>query len=187
MADMTEKKLDELVLRCAEGDEDAFRRLYDEVAPRLLAIAMRLIGDRQQAEDVLQQAMLAAWRSAGDYDPGRAQATTWLTSIVRYRSLDVLRRRSRRKEVLSTGEQDIASVFGHDIPVSAGEPVSERLAARLDDCFGEISRDEAACIQFIYLDGLTFAELAARLERSIGTVKSWVRRGLQKLKVCVER
>lgn len=184
---MTEQELNGLVLRCADGDQDAFRRLYDAVAPRLLAIAVRLIGDRQQAEDVLQQAMLAAWRCADDYDPGRAQATTWLTSIVRYRSLDFLRSRSRRRDVMAAGQQDIASVLGHDRPIDTKEPVSEQLAARLDHCFGEISRDEASCIQFVYLDGLTFTELADRLDRSVGTVKSWVRRGLQKLKVCVER
>ena len=184
---MTEQELNGLVLRCADGDQDAFRRLYDAVAPRLLAIAMRITGDRQQAEDVLQQSMLAAWRSADDYSPERAQATTWLTSIVRYRALDLLRSRSRRRDVLTTGKQDIASVFGHDRPIESGEPVSAQLAARLDHCFGEISRDEASCIQLVYLDGLTFSELADRVDRSVGTVKSWVRRGLQKLKVCVER
>jgi len=184
---MTDQEINDLLARCADGDEQALTTLYDAVAPKLLAIAARMLGDRQQAEDVLQHTMLSAWHSAGDFDPTRARATTWLTSIIRYRALDVLRQRQRQQRAVDTSEQDIADIFGHEQPVATEEPVSDELAKRIDYCFGQISRNEASSIQLAYLDGLTFREVAARLERSIGTVKSWVRRGLEKLKACVER
>lgn len=77
--------------------------------------------------------------------------------------------------------------MGHDSPLDAAAPLPAETASRLEFCFGQISRDQAGCIQLAYLDGLTFTEIAAKLERSIGTVKSWVRRGLAKLRECVEQ
>ncbi len=184
---MAEPDLDLLLRRSSRGDEEAFRVLYDAAAPRIMAIAVRLLKDHHQAEDVVQQTMIAAWNSAGEFDPSRAQATTWLTSIARYRALDLLRKRARREDMLQTGQHDILRVMGHDEPVGDSDPIPSETVTRLMHCFSEISRDQAGCIQLAFVDGLTFSEIAERLERSIGTVKSWVRRGLQKLRECVER
>lgn len=184
---MSETDLNQLLQKSARGDVHAFRELYDAVAPKLMAIAVRMLKDHHLAEDVVQQTMMAAWHSAGDYDPGQSQAATWLTSITRYRALDLIRKRGRQREILRDGQQDIRSVLGHDEPAHASEPVPSETAHRLTHCFGEISRDQAGCIQLAFVEGLTFNEIAMKLDRSIGTIKSWMRRGLQKLRECVEQ
>jgi RNA polymerase sigma-70 factor (ECF subfamily) len=131
--------------------------------------------------------MISAWNSAADYDPDQSQATTWLTSIARYRALDLLRKCSRQERILQDDQGDIRSVLGHDEAFDNMDPVPSTVSSRLEHCFGEISRDQAGCIQLAYFDGLSFSEIAEKLERSIGTVKSWIRRGLQKLRECVEQ
>jgi RNA polymerase sigma-70 factor (ECF subfamily) len=184
---MAEADLNRLLYRSGRGDERAFRALYDAAAPRIMAIALRLLNDHHQAEDVVQQTMIAAWNSASDYDPDRAQAVTWLTSIARYRALDLLRKTGRQLSILNRDKETVLSVLGHDEPFRTSDPIPSQTVRRLERCLGEISRDQAGCIQLAFLDGLTFAEIAAQLERSIGTVKSWVRRGLQTLRECVEQ
>ena len=184
---MTEPDLDSLMVRSGQGDEHAFRALYDAAAPKIMAIAYRMLSDHHQAEDVLQQTMIAAWNSAGEFDPDRAHASTWLTSIARYRSLDLIRKSARQRSALEEGHQDILRVLGHDQPIGNASPLPSETVNRLEECLSEISRNEAGCIQLAFLDGLTFREIADRLEKSIGSVKSWIRRGVQKLRECVER
>ncbi len=184
---MDEPDLNSLLLQSGRGDERAFRALYQAAAPKIMAISLRLLNDHHQAEDVVQQTMIAAWNSASDYDPERSLATTWLTSIARYRSLDLLRKRKRQQGMLREDKENILSVLGHDSPFQTSDPIPSATASRLERCLAEIGPDQAGCIQLAFLDGLTFAEIAAQLERSVGTVKSWVRRGLQKLRECIEQ
>ena len=184
---MTEIDLDSLMVRSGRGDQRAFRELYDTVAPKIMAIAYRMLSDHHQAEDVVQQTMIAAWHSAGEFDPDKSHATTWLTSIARYRSLDLIRKSARQRSAFEEGHQDVLRVLGHDQPIASANPLPSETVNRLEECLSEITRDEAGCIQLAFLDGLTFSEIAVRLEKSIGTVKSCVRRGMQKLRECVER
>lgn len=178
--------LDTLMLRASAGDEAAFRRFYDLTAPALLAFLLRMLKDRFHAEDVLQDAMVIAWNKAGQFDPSRAAAKTWITTIARRRALDLLRSRARRDEVLRDDATSIKQVLGQMHTVSLDSPESSATVQRLQICFGELSNDAAACIQFAYLDGLTFGEIAAQIDRSLSTVKSWVRRGLSKLQKCMQ-
>lgn len=184
---MAEADLNLLLQKSGQGDAQAFRQLYDAVSPKLMAIAVRMLNDHHLAEDVVQQTLMAAWHSAADYDSKQSQAATWLTVITRYRALDLIRKRGRQREILRDGQQDILSVLGHDEPAQANEPVPSETADRLKHCFSEISRDQASCIQLAFVEGLTFNEIALKLDRSLGTIKSWMRRGLQKLRECVER
>ncbi len=183
---MAESDLNTLLQKSGEGDKHAFRQLFDAVSPKLMAVAVRMLNDHQQAEDVVQETMMAAWLSGSDFDPGRSQASTWLTAITRYRALDLLRKRGRQRDILRDGEHDILTVLGHDEPAQEVEPVSSGTVDRLQHCFGEISRDQAGCIQLAFTEGLTFDEISSRLDRPLGTIKSWMRRGLQKLRECVE-
>lgn len=186
MTNTDNEKLNALMLQASAGDEAAFRRFYDLVAPYLLAFLLRMMRDRYEAEDVLQESMVVAWNRASDYDPGIATAKTWITTIARRRALDILRRRKRRDEVLRDDAADIRLVFG-DGDVSDPDTESTATANRLVHCFGEIGSDAATCIQYAYIQGLTFSEIADQVDRSIGTVKSWVQRGLGKLKKCMQR
>lgn len=183
----TEAELEKLLADSGRGSQAAFRELYETTAPRLLAVARRLLHDHHRAEDALQQAMISVWNAAANYDPARARASTWLMSIVRNRCIDILRREGRQQSALTDERYDILAVMGQDEPLEVREPLSRTVARKLGRCFREISSDQAGCIQLAYLDGFTFSEIAAEVERSIGTVKSWVRRGLRQLRECVER
>lgn len=185
-------ELNELMQLAANGDEAAFRRFYDLCAPSILAFLIRLLKDRFHAEDVLQDAMVVAWNSAPDFDQRLASARTWITTIARRRAIDHLRSRKRQQEILREDAGDIRSIMGldnssldNDESRSAAE--SRLTENRLAFCFAELSGDAAACIRFAYLDGLTFPEISRHIDRSLGTVKSWVRRGLQSLRECMQR
>lgn len=180
-------EIDQLMLSASAGDEAAFRRLYDQVAPAVLAFLLKMLRDRHEAEDVLQESMVVAWNRASDFDPQLASAKTWITTIARRRALDVLRRRKRHTRALETDADDIRLMLGNDGADARDEPVSEATAERLSRCFGEIGADAATCIRYAYIYGLTYPEIASYLDRALGTVKSWILRGLRNLRACMER
>lgn len=180
-------QLNALMSDAARGDEAAFRRFYDLSSPSILAFLLRLLNDRYHAEDVLQESMVIAWNRAHEFDPARAAATTWITTIARRRALDILRNQSRRAEILRDEASEVRSVLGLEDAADAPAVESDATGGRLTVCMGELSSDAATCVRYAYLDGLTFSEIATTVERSVGTVKSWVRRGLAKLKECMQR
>ena len=181
------EQLDQLLLRSGRGDTAAFAKLYDAAAPQLLGIARRLLRDHHQAEDVLQHGMISAWNNASEFDPAQAKASTWLTAIVRHRAIDVLRQHSRQRDTLRDDESEILAVLGQDSPHETAEPVSNSVAEKLRCCFREMDEQQVQCIQLAYLDGYTYKEIARHITRPIGSVKSLVRRGLKKLRDCLER
>ncbi len=185
MTDGQENELDRLMQRAGAGDEAAFRRFYDATAPAILAFLVRMLRDRFLAEDVLQETMVTAWNKARDFDPALAAAKTWITTIARRRALDLIRSRSRHAEVMDLGAPEIRAVLGLEAGRSAVTE-SGQTGERLAYCMGQLNDEAAACIRLAYLDGLTFREIAERIERSLGTVKSWIRRGLGKLKACMQ-
>ena len=187
MAAGEKPNIDELMLSAGEGDEAAFRRIYDHIAPAVLAFLLKMLRDRHEAEDVLQESMVVAWNRAADFDPKLASAKTWVTTIARRRALDVLRRRKRHTQALEADADDIRLMLGNENGVEEGETVSQATAARLQSCFGEIGSDAATCIRYAYLYGLTYPEIASCLDRALGTVKSWILRGLRNLRACMER
>jgi len=185
MAQRNTNELDRMMMLAGTGNEAAFRQFYDRTAPTLNAILLRMLKDRFQAEDVLQDAMVIAWNKAADFDPAKAGAKTWITTIARRRALDLLRSRKRRDEVMQEGAADIRDALSQSENASASSPESSATERRLEHCFGELSGDAATCIRFAYLEGLSFPEIAARIDRRLGTVKSWIRRGVSKLKECM--
>ncbi len=182
-----EADLDTLLRQTAAGDQKSFRRLYDLISPKVLAFLMQMLGDRHFAEDALQDAMVQVWRNASSYDESKAQASTWIVGIARNRALDQLRKTGRFREVLRDGEYSIGHALYRENSDTAPEPVSDMTSGRLAHCMEELGDDPAACIQLAYVNGFTFQEIATSRMQSIGTVKSWVRRGLQKLKECMQR
>jgi RNA polymerase sigma-70 factor (ECF subfamily) len=176
-------ELNTIIAAVAEGDKHAFRQLYDATAPKLYGVALRLLGRRDHAEEVLQDAFLSVWRNAGQYDIARGSAFAWLAMIVRNKALDCARRRRRRPEASIEDEAAVAlAVVGCDA------------LTRID----EEGRDVRCCYQLLpdrlrdiiglaFFEGLTHDELAARVKAPLGTVKSWVRKGLSLLKECLSR
>lgn len=167
----------------ARGEKAALQAIYGETAAKLFGVCLRILKDRGEAEDVLQEVYLAVWRQAGRFDPARASATTWLLAITRNRAIDRLRARSARSVQPLEADFDIAGAdpSALDVLIEKGE------LARLENCFDEIEEKHAGAIRTAFLAGETYEEVARRFAVPLGTAKSWIRRGLAKLKNCLER
>ena len=172
-----------LLQACADGDQAALRGLYTETAPKLFGLALRILGRRDLAEEILQDCFVNVWRSANTFDPGRGTAMAWLARIVRNRCIDVLRQRGRETPL------DHASIEDCEDPLSSPADLAElsQDARRLHDCLGELEENPRKIIALVYYEGMTYKEAAAHVGEPLGTVKSWVRRSLVRLRGCMER
>lgn len=184
-------QLERLLARTAVRDREAFRHLYEACAPQLLGVALRLLRRRDLAEDVLQDAFTSVWHRADSYRPGASQPMTWLTSVVRNRALDVLRAESlRRAESLDAGdEEDDAPGSGalrDDRPNPLGLLEQAADALHLRRCLDDIDGPQRQCLALAYYHGLSHSELAEHLGSPIGSVKVWLRRGIDRMRRCME-
>ena len=170
--------LPKLLAATARGDRKAFRQLYQVSSPRLFAIALRLLCRRDLAEDVLQDAYVAIWRKAGQYHPDRGEPLAWMCRIVRNRAIDRLRAEAPRRELASL--EDVSESAAAEERFAATGP--DRLGASLRGCLDKLKVDQRRSIILAYYYGMTHDELAAHLDVPLGTVKSWIRRGLMQLK-----
>jgi len=175
-----ERQLDALLAACAGGDREAFRSLYRFGSPRLFGLLLRMLGRRDLAEDVLQEVFVTVWNRAGDFRSSRGSATTWLTSIASNRAIDALRKSSRRP--LSAVEPD--ELPGRADPF--GEVALDQSSARLGECLELLGDDYRHSLALAFFEGLSHSEIAERLGRPLGTVKSWIRRALESLRGCLE-
>ena len=178
--------LQQLLARVALGDRTAFRRLYDATAPSLFGVALRIVRQRDRAEEVLQDAFVNAWNRAAGYQAALSQPMTWLTAIVRNRALDELR--SARQNADSMDDQEGEGVAAIEDtqpgPLSLLEQAADALAIR--DCLDAIEGSQRQCLALVYYHGYSHSEVAAHVGSPIGSVKVWLRRGLDKLKRCLE-
>jgi RNA polymerase sigma-70 factor, ECF subfamily len=178
--------LQQLLARTALGDRVAFRRLYEASAPRLLGVALRLLNRRDQAEDVLQEAFVNVWHQAGSYTAAASQPMTWLTAIVRNRALDLLRSESRHPtEALDDAEDGPHRQLPDERPNPLGLLEQAADALRIRDCLADIEGPQKQCLALAYYHGLSHSELADHLGSPVGSVKVWLRRGLERLRRCL--
>ena len=170
--------------RIAEGDRAALRQLYEATSSKLFAVCLRILSDREESEDVLQDVYVTVWRRADRFDPARASVTTWISTIARNRAIDRLRARGPLAKAEPVDDLEIAD---------EGQPaVDARLAAaddtaRLEGCLSELDPRTRQVIRTAFFEGVTYEALARRMDAPLGTVKSWIRRGLARLKGCLER
>lgn len=190
----TTPSLAELLSRVALGDQRAFRTLYDATAAHLLGVILRIQHDRALAEEALQEVYVNVWRAAQGFNPALAQPTTWLASIARNRAIDSLRRRqsepatvSRHQAGPDEEETDSLAHLPSDAPGPLDLLEQASQAHALAHCMQALGGDQQRSLAMAYYEGLSHAEVATRLNQPLGTVKSWVRRGLQALKSCLER
>jgi len=179
--------LKQLLARVALGDRTAFRRLYDATAPSLFGVALRIVRQRDRAEEVLQDAFVNAWNRAAGYQAALSQPMTWLTAIVRNRALDELRSGAHQNaEPLVEHEGKGAAAIEDTQPDPLGllEQAADALAIR--DCLDSIDGSQRQCLALVYYRGFSHSEVAAHIGSPIGSVKVWLRRGLDKLKRCLE-
>lgn len=188
MDDQAKSELGRLLHACAERDEGAFSRLYEATSPKLFALALRMLRREDWAEEVLQDCYISIWNNAAGYSATLSAPMTWMTSIVRNRCLDWLRR--PRIEVSTTvddedGESFIDGVRSDDPgPLDILQGITE--AKQLSRCLETLDAKHREVIVLAFYEGLSHTELSARLHHPLGTVKTWVRRGLERLKGCLE-
>jgi RNA polymerase sigma-70 factor (ECF subfamily) len=173
--------LDDLAAAVGRGSRAALKRLYELEHRRLFGIALRIVRRPEVAADALQDAFVQVWQNAASFSPERGNAAAWLTGIVRFRALDAVRKLGR--EVLS---DDPALGDRPEMPQVEAE-IDLRLAqGALRRCLGELEDQQRRCVVLAFVDGLTHVEIAERLPAPLGSVKSWVRRGLISLRSCLE-
>jgi len=165
-----------LLARCA-----TFRRLYDEQSPFLYGVALRITRQPALASDAVHDALLQVWRNAARYDQSRGNARAWLLSLVRYRALDAVGR--IRREVLGAEVPEQADTD----PSALDRIVVSEAGTALHGCMQEVDPERRRLVMLAFLDGLTHAEVAARVGQPLGTVKSSIRRALQALRSCLDR
>lgn len=173
--------LRQLLAQCALGDRRAFESLYRSVAPRLHGVALRFMGRHDLAEDVLQESFIRIWNNASRYQAHLSAPLTWMTHILRNQAIDQLRKH-RERPLSEREEQQLP-----DEGPSAHELLdSTRQAQALNRCLDSLEGMQRQSISVAYFQGLSCSELADHLASPLGSVKSWIRRGMERLRRCLE-
>ena len=172
----------QLLGRVAERDRNALKSVYDLTSAKLFGICLRILNDRGHAEDALQDVYIKVWRGADRFDAAKASPVTWLAAIARNTAIDRKRSLGSRTYVSDGILEDMES----------GEPGAlEQLEAKeksniLQRCLGTLDAKQENVIRTAFFEGDSYTDLAKRLDTPLGTVKSWVRRGLKRLKDCID-
>lgn len=186
--------LQELIGLTADGNHASFAQLYGRTHAHLFGVAVRILGNGQSAEDVLQEAYVSIWKNAGGYrsevDGQSIQPMTWLIAIVRNKALDALRQRARRKESELSPEDefpaDTAAATGTQANPSAMQLLEQATETlHIGACMGGLEGTHRQSLALAYYQGLSHTEVAAQMGAPLGSVKAWIRRGLEKLKACL--
>lgn len=175
----------DLLRRVAQGDEEALGRLYDRFGPVLYAVAYRVVNEKADAEEVVMEAFAQAWREAQRFDPSRGSVAAWLTMMARSRALDLARSQSRRSRITDTAAREEpatapAMSAGFRNPGSAVEDSERREAVA--SALAALSPPQRIAIELAYYEGLSQSEIAERLREPLGTIKTRMRLGMQKLR-----
>lgn len=179
-----------LLIRLAERDRTALAQLYPQVAPKLMGLLTRMLGDRAEAEDALQEVIIRLWQRAATYDPQKGTAMGWICAIARNHALDRLRARpaARGHRMISGGdEMDILDTIAD---TSMGVEEQTMLRARMEAvvaCFDELPADRARAVKGAYLLGASYQDLAKQFDVPLNTMRTWLRRALISLRECLDR
>jgi RNA polymerase sigma-70 factor (ECF subfamily) len=178
----------ELVARAARGDERAVGQLYDRYGGVLYAVAYRIVGQRADAEEVVLEAFTQAWREAPRFEAGRGSVAGWLTMIARSRALDLVRARSRRERITASAAADrpnTSPAMSEFRPDPANALDHDERRRQVQQALQTLSPPQRQAIELAYFEGLSQSEIAERLQEPLGTVKTRVRLGMQKLRECL--
>jgi len=176
-------QIEALLSRCALHDRKALNDLYRLVAPQLLGVLLKLLRRRALAEEALQDVMVRVWQRANQFEAYRGRGMAWLVSVARNRAIDLLRSQRSFVSLDDSPIDEIADESGHDEMEMSS---TDKMRGALDRCLGGLSNEQRQCIQLAYVNGYSHDEIARSVGSPLGTVKSWVRRGLTSLKRCLE-
>jgi RNA polymerase sigma-70 factor (ECF subfamily) len=170
-----------IVQACARGDRQALRKLYDEEAARLIAVAQRIVRRRELAEEVVQDAFVQIWQKADTFDAGLGSARAWIYTIVRHRALNVIRD-GAREDLLEAHELEAIKDRASVVEDAFGRLATE---SRLRGCLEQLDREKRESLLLSYVAGYSHGEIAGLMRVPVGTTKSWIRRALIALKDCM--
>ncbi len=177
------ERLRAAMVRLAEGDSAALEEIYSATRVKLFGICFRILGDRKEAEDALQDVYVNLWQRADRYDPTRASPISWLATFARNRAIDRLRTGKVRGGAVPVEE---ANPLPDQAPLADMLLVDAEKTAQIHTCLATLDEKTQNHIRSAFYDGYTYAELAEHADVPLGTMKSWIRRGLQKLRTCLE-
>ena len=187
-AESPDTQLIALLDRVALADESALKELYEMTSSKLYGVAVRVVSNKSWAEDVLQEAFINIWRIAGDYKASLSPPMAWMCLIVRSRGLDFLRRRTSDR---ADAVQELDDVLSDTLEGDSANPMDTALAGEqawaLHQCLNQLDNKQREVVSLAYLRDLSHGELAEQLKLPLGTVKTWIRRGLEQLRGCMSR
>ena len=178
----TTEQLEDWIAKVSLGDRRAFSELYDATSSKLFGVALRILNNRASAEDALQDTYMKVWRYADKYAANGLSPMTWMITIARNTAIDRLRRRRDADDVAAMTDR---LADGGATPEQTVIAHSE--AARIVGCLDELEPARARAVKGAYLEGLSYADLAARLEIPLNTIRTWLRRALLSLRECMSR
>jgi RNA polymerase sigma-70 factor (ECF subfamily) len=171
----------DLISKCAAADRSAFRQLYRDTSAKLMGVLLRILGERAEAEDALQEVYTRVWVRAGRYDPAKGRGMTWLIAIARNLAIDRLRARPE------AASDDGLDTVQDNSPRAETRLIAQGEARRMADCFATLEPDRADAVRGAYLNGLSYIDLATRHAVPLNTMRTWLRRSLLKLKECLDQ
>lgn len=178
------EELSQLLARCALHDRQAFERLYRATSAQLFGVVLRIVRNQDLASEVLQEVYVKIWNHAGDFLPDKAKPMTWMTTIARNQAVDSIRRASNQP---TAGEPVEELHWLADEGASPQEMTSQAMENQaLHECLKQLDGKQRRAMMLAYFNGLTHDELARQLDTPLGTVKSWIRRGILSLKKCLD-
>jgi RNA polymerase sigma-70 factor (ECF subfamily) len=188
MADTQDAELMALIERVAAQDQAALKALYGLTSGKLYGLALRVVRSHEWAEDALQDTFLQIWRTAPDYRASLSPPMAWLGLMVRSRSLDLLRKRKTEREHLTDEiDEAMAETLEGDSPNPMDTSLASQQARALQNCLSQLDNKQREVVSLAYLRDLSHGELAQQLKLPLGTVKTWIRRGLDQLRTCMAR
>jgi len=168
-----------LLQKTAAGNQAAFEELYANTSGQLYAVALKMLNNKEGAEEATQEAYINIWYKASYYQEGQGTVLTWLVSIVRYRALDMIRHKKVRKE------ESLNDASGDNDEDATQTLNSLKSHPKLDICMDELDTQQRQAIHLAYYNGLSHSEVVQHLATPLGTIKSWIRRGLTSLQRCL--
>ena len=180
---MIDDPVAQLLAKVATQDRAAFRDLYSNTSSKLFGVLLRILINRAEAEDALQEVYTRVWLRAGRFDPEKGRAMTWLISVTRNHAID----RLRTKAETTTATDDEAEALADTKPSAELGMIAQQQARRIVDCMSALEPDRARAVQGAYLGGLSYADLSVKFNVPLNTMRTWLRRSLLQLKECMEK
>ena len=176
-------ELNALLQRAGRSDQKAFAELYKRTSSKLFGVCLRMLRDRGEAEEVLQEAYVTVWRQAASFDAAKASAVTWLVTLSRNKAIDRLRQ--HREHAL--GDPAALEDIVDEQPTPAADAQSSQESRRLHHCLEALEPQQRSSVREAFFTGATYNELATRCKVPLGTMKSWIRRSLMQLRTCLDQ